>query len=81
VPSFAYPYGRSWDYNADTLAVLQELSVRSAITAMPGLNEPSTERLQLRRLPVSEDSDLAEVLCEVDGVFDWLQRRGLSLRS
>src|SRR5262245_15933111 len=55
VPSFAYPYGRSWDYNADTLAVLQELSVRSAITAMPGLNEPSTERLQLRRLPVSED--------------------------
>ncbi len=81
VRSFAYPYGRSWDYNADTLSVLRELGLSSAITAMPGLNEPGTERLELRRLAVSEGSSLAEVLCEVDGVFEWLQRHGLALRS
>ncbi|MGQ0552198.1 MAG: polysaccharide deacetylase family protein [Planctomycetota bacterium] len=81
VESFAYPYGRSWDYNADTLAILRDLGVRSAITAMPGFNDPQTERLELRRFAVTEASDLAEVLCEVDGVFDWLDRRGVRLRG
>jgi peptidoglycan/xylan/chitin deacetylase (PgdA/CDA1 family) len=81
VASFAYPYGRSWDYNEDTLAVLRELGLRSAITAMPGLNEVSTGRLELRRIAVSEAVPLAEILCEVDGVFDWFARRGLDLRS
>jgi len=81
VASFAYPYGRSWDYNEDTLAVLRELGLRSAITAMPGLNDVATGRLELRRIAVSEDVPLAEILCEVDGVFDWFARRGLDLRS
>ena len=81
VATFAYPYGRSWDYNADTLAVLAELGVRAAITAMPGLNEPTTGRLELRRTAVSEELPLSEILCEVDGAFDWLARRGLDLRS
>ena len=81
VTTFAYPYGRSWDYNADTLGVLKELGLRGAITAMPGLNEPATERLQLRRTAVSEELPLSELLCEVDGAFDWLSRRGLDLRA
>jgi len=81
VRSFAYPYGRSWDYNADTVAILRELGFSSAITAMPGLNDPRTDRMALRRVPVSEEIPLAEVLCEVDGVFDWLERRGIGLRS
>jgi peptidoglycan/xylan/chitin deacetylase (PgdA/CDA1 family) len=81
VPSFAYPYGRSWDYNDDTRALLSELGFRSAITAMPGLNDPSTDRFQLRRIAVGEHDRLGEVLCEVDGVFDWLARRGLNLRA
>jgi hypothetical protein len=81
VATFAYPYGRSWDYNEDTLAVLRELGLRSAITAMPGLNDVSTGRLELRRIAVSEAVPLAEILCEVDGVFDWFARRGLDLRS
>jgi len=81
VRSFAYPYGRSWDYNEDTLAVLRELGLESAITAMPGLNQPTTDALHLRRIAVGEDVPLAEILCEVDGVFDWFARRGLNLRS
>lgn len=81
VRSFAYPYGRSWDYNADTVAILRELGFASAITAMPGLNDPRTDRMALRRVAVSEDVPLAEVLCEVDGVFDWLERRGIALRT
>jgi peptidoglycan/xylan/chitin deacetylase (PgdA/CDA1 family) len=80
IRSFAYPYGRTWDYNDETVAILEELGFRSALTAMPGLNEPETDRMALRRLAVNQDTPLSEVLCEVDGVYDWLERRGLALR-
>jgi peptidoglycan/xylan/chitin deacetylase (PgdA/CDA1 family) len=80
VTTFAYPYGRTWDYDDDTRGILAELGFRGALTAMPGLNDPSTERMALRRLAVNEETPLSEVLCEVDGVFDWFERRGVSLR-
>jgi peptidoglycan/xylan/chitin deacetylase (PgdA/CDA1 family) len=80
VSSFAYPYGRTWDYDENTLDVLEELGFKSAITAMPGLNDADTPRMELRRFAVNQDGSLAELLCEVDGVFDWLAQRGVSLR-
>jgi peptidoglycan/xylan/chitin deacetylase (PgdA/CDA1 family) len=81
VASFAYPYGRTWDYDEETLSILKELGFQSATTAMPGLNDASTPRLELKRSAVNEDSDLAQVMCEVDGVYRWLDRRGLNLRA
>ncbi len=81
VTTFAYPYGRAWDYDERTLAILRELGFRGALTATNGLNDPATPRLELRRLAVTQTTPLAEVLCEVDGVFDWLARRGLPLPS
>jgi peptidoglycan/xylan/chitin deacetylase (PgdA/CDA1 family) len=80
VSTFAYPYGRTWDYTDETIGILRELGFRGALTAMPGLNDLGTERMALRRLAVNEETPLAEVLCEVDGVFDWFERRGVSLR-
>lgn len=80
VPSFAYPYGRSWDYDDTTREILGELGFRSSVTAMPGLNDAGTPALDLKRIAVNQDSRLAEVMCEVDGVFAWLARRGLDLR-
>lgn len=79
VPSFAYPYGRAWDYDKQTLEILDELGFHSAITAMPGLNDPGTPRLELKRLAVNQSTSLAELLCEVDGVFLWFAQRGLNL--
>ncbi|MFT7464152.1 MAG: peptidoglycan/xylan/chitin deacetylase (PgdA/CDA1 family) [Pseudohongiellaceae bacterium] len=79
IPAFAYPYGRNWDFNEETLGILDDLGFSSAITAMPGLNDPQTPRMQLRRIAVNQESDLADVMCEVDGVFDWFERRGLKL--
>lgn len=79
VTSFAYPYGRTWDYDAHTLKILSELGFRCAITAMPGLNDPSTPPMELRRIACCDDSSLADVLCEVDGVYEWFGRRGLNL--
>jgi peptidoglycan/xylan/chitin deacetylase (PgdA/CDA1 family) len=81
VASFAYPYGRTWDYDAETRSILQELGFRSATTAMPGLNDADTPRLELKRTAVNESSDLAQIMCEVDGVYRWLGRRGINLRA
>lgn len=81
VASFAYPYGRTWDYDDHTLGILQELGFRSATTAMPGLNDADTPPLELKRTAVNEDSDLAQIMCEVDGVYRWLDRRGVNLRA
>jgi len=80
VPAFAYPYGRTWDYDAATLEILGDLGFESSVTAMPGLNTPGTSRMELRRFAVNQDTDMAELLCEVDGVFDWFERRGVNLR-
>ncbi len=81
IASFAYPYGRTWDYNEETRSILEELGFRSSTTAMPGLNDAATPLLDLKRIAVNEDSDLSEVMCEVDGVFRWFGRRGLNLRT
>ena len=72
VASFAYPYGRTWDYNEETRSILQELGFQSATTAMPGLNDVDTPRLELKRTAVNQSSDLAQIMCEVDGVYRWL---------
>ena len=81
IASFAYPYGRTWDYDDETRSILQELGFRSAATAMPGLNDADTPKLELKRTAVNESSDLAQIMCEVDGVFRWLDRRGVNLRA
>lgn len=79
VTSFAYPYGRTWDYDAHTLEILADLGFTCAITAMAGLNDTSTPRYELRRIAVCDTTPLSDALCEVDGVFDWFQRRGVNL--
>ncbi|MED5331073.1 MAG: polysaccharide deacetylase family protein [Planctomycetota bacterium] len=80
VPAFAYPYGREWDYDDKTLKVLGELGFQSALTAMSGLNTPQTPPLELKRFAVNQESSLAELFCELDGVFCWLEEKGLHLR-
>ncbi len=79
VPTFAYPYGRLWDYDEHTLQILEDLGFESAITAMPGVNDAETPRFELKRFAMNDDSNMGEVMCDVDGVYTWLERRGLRL--
>jgi peptidoglycan/xylan/chitin deacetylase (PgdA/CDA1 family) len=79
VTSFAYPYGRTWDYDQHTQEILTELGFRCAITAMHGLNDGQTPPFELKRIAMCDETSLAEVLCEVDGAFDWFRRQGVEL--
>ena len=74
VVSFAYPFGRRWDYNDDCFDVLRGLGYSSACAAIDGTNEPSTDRMQLRRLPLNDDIPIADILAEIDGTFPLVRK-------
>lgn len=70
VDTFAYPFGRKWDYNDQCFQVLEELDYRAACAAMEGTNDAKTNRWELRRLALNDDIPLSDVLAEIDGTFD-----------
>lgn len=67
--TFAYPFGRRWDYNEACFPVLERLGYTSACAAIDGTNEPATDRWQLRRLALNDDIPLDEILAELDGTY------------
>ena len=76
---FAYPFGRRWDYNDDTLATLAAAGCPVAVHTHAGTNTKGTPPLELRRIPVEEHTDLALLLAEATGGFLLLERLGLRL--
>lgn len=69
VASFAYPFGRPWDYREEFFPIIQRAGCTSACAAIDGTNDPGTDRMQLRRLPLNDDIPLSYVLAEIDGSF------------
>lgn len=74
VVTFAYPFGRPWDYRENCYPVLRELGYRSSCSAIDGTNDPATDRMQLRRLPLNDEIPLNDVLAEIDGTFHLARR-------
>ena len=74
VVTFAYPFGRPWDYSDNCYPVLSELGYRSSCAAIDGTNDPKTDRWQLKRLPLNDDIPLNDVLAEIDGTFHLARR-------
>jgi peptidoglycan/xylan/chitin deacetylase (PgdA/CDA1 family) len=50
VRTFAYPVGRSQDFNEDTKTLLQEDGYICAVTTIPGANESGQDPFELRRV-------------------------------
>jgi peptidoglycan/xylan/chitin deacetylase (PgdA/CDA1 family) len=55
---FAYPNGRKTDFNDSIVKLVQEAGCASACTTIFGINRKSTDRYQLRRIPVTQNSFL-----------------------
>jgi len=49
VVSFAYPNGKTLDYNDDVKATLRQCGYTSAVTTNPGFNRPFADPFELRR--------------------------------
>ena len=77
--SFAYPFGRRWDYNARSKESVRKAGFKSAATTHAGTNRRGADAYELRRLMIDEDTELHLVVAEACGGFDLLRRFGLDL--
>jgi peptidoglycan/xylan/chitin deacetylase (PgdA/CDA1 family) len=69
VALFDYPYG---DYNEDTVMILKEIGVKVAVTDKPGINDETTNPLELYRIGIDGFDDLPHFKKKLAGAFDWL---------
>ncbi|MBK7642014.1 MAG: polysaccharide deacetylase family protein [Planctomycetes bacterium] len=79
VTSFAYPFGRRWDYHAAAKQSARDSGFTSATTTHAGTNNPSTDRYELKRVMIDEHTQLHLLVAEACGGFDLLRGFGLDL--
>ncbi len=79
--TFAYPFGRQWDYNDGSMRAASESGFEYAVNTHAGTNGPHTDRLQLLRLPVDDRTPMHLLVAQACGGFELLRRFGLDLRE
>lgn len=77
--SFAYPFGRRWDWSAANAAAVEEAGFESAVTTHAAANRRGDDRYRLGRWMIDEDTPIHLLVTEAAGGFDLLRRRGLDL--
>jgi peptidoglycan/xylan/chitin deacetylase (PgdA/CDA1 family) len=77
--SFAYPFGRRWDYNRDAKEVVRAAGFASAATTHAGTNTAASDRYELKRIMIDEDAELFLIAAEACGGFELLRRMGVDL--
>jgi peptidoglycan/xylan/chitin deacetylase (PgdA/CDA1 family) len=77
--TFAYPFGRSWDFDQHSRRATTECGFELAVDTHSGTNEAGADRLALKRLPVDDKTPLHLLVAEACGGFALLRRVGLNL--
>ena len=74
--SFAYPFGREWDWNDGAARAVMAAGYTSSTTTHPGTNRPGADLARLKRVMIDEDARLELLVAEACGGFDLLRRLG-----
>jgi len=77
--SFAYPFGRHWDYHEAAREGVREAGFEVAVTTHAGLVTIATDKLRLPRWMLEEQTPLHLLVAEACGGFELLRRFGLNL--
>ncbi len=77
--SFAYPFGRRWDFDERSAAAVRAAGFASATTTHAGVHERGGDLLRMPRVMIDEDAALHRVAAEACGGFQLLRRLGLDL--
>jgi peptidoglycan/xylan/chitin deacetylase (PgdA/CDA1 family) len=77
--TFAYPWGRRWDFTPENAAATARAGFRTAVTMHAGTNLPGTEPTAYHRLAIDGDARLHLLATEACGGFELLRRVGLNL--
>jgi len=75
--TFAYPFGRRWDYDERARDAVRRSGFTHAVTTHAGTNDARSEPTALKRLMIDEDAKLHLLATEACGGFDLLRRLGL----
>jgi peptidoglycan/xylan/chitin deacetylase (PgdA/CDA1 family) len=72
---FAYPNGRSCDYNETTLEILKRHGFKAALTTVDGLYDPGRDDpYHIRRIPVGADMSMAEFKARLSGLYYFVRK-------
>jgi peptidoglycan/xylan/chitin deacetylase (PgdA/CDA1 family) len=77
--SFAYPFGRRWDYDAKSKEAVRKAGFQSAATTHAGTNRRGCDPFELKRIMIDEDAELHLIAAEACGGFDLLRLFGVDL--
>jgi peptidoglycan/xylan/chitin deacetylase (PgdA/CDA1 family) len=79
IESFAYPFGRPWDFDERTMRAVRAAGFVTATTTGAGTNTAKSDPIRLERLMIGESSRLPEMVVEASGGFLLLRRLGINL--
>ncbi len=79
LPTFAYPWGRRWDFDAHSIEAAKASGFRCAVTMHAGVNRRATERFALKRVAIDDSAQLHLLVAEACGGFELLRKFGLDL--
>jgi peptidoglycan/xylan/chitin deacetylase (PgdA/CDA1 family) len=77
--TFAYPFGRRWDFHEDAEKAITEVGFERAVTMHAGTNGPRAAATTMRRLAIDDDVQLHLLATEACGGFDLMRRFGVDL--
>ncbi len=76
---FAYPFGRSWDYEESSKQAVSAAGYSIAVTTHGGVYEGQGDKLSIGRIMLSEDLPIYQIMMEASGAYQWLRRFGIDL--
>lgn len=79
VKTFAYPFGRAWDFDEHSVSAAREAGFEWAVTTHAGVNVRGADPLRLKRLPIDDTTQIHLVVAEACGGFELLRKFGLDL--
>lgn len=74
IASFAYPWGRKWDYDERAVRALEREGFVAGCSMDPGSNLRKADCLQLRRYAVDSGVSIPDLIAEASGTFDFARK-------
>lgn len=78
--TFAYPWGRPWDFDDASREGVRKAGFRTAVIMRDGVNGPDTDPLAWNRIAIDDTARLHLIVAEACGGFELAKRLGLDLR-
>ncbi len=79
--SFAYPFGRNWDYDESSIAAARAAGFTTATTTHAGVHVKGDDRYRIPRVMIDEDAQLHRIAAEACGGYALLRRFGFDLSA